>query len=264
MASYYFRNTGSKAWNVGTNWSLTDGGGATGSIPTTTDNAYFSDLSGDCDLNVLSFTLNLDFTKGNGYNKSFTVLSGADMRIQPGGSITLSSNMTLTSPLNSTGLININNCTLNFNGNTFNANLLIGVAANITLQSDLQLKSLKSQTNNATVTFSGSYNIIADEFINLSYGHTTNLSGNLTINNNFNVVQATAANKNTIKSTVNGTKRSLIVKNTAIIDLGFVNFTDIDATNGQTIFTYKGTVSNCTNVQPLTESLTNVSTGVIV
>ena len=48
MATYYFRNTGNTAWNTASNWSLTDGGGPTGVVPTATDDAYFTSNSGSC------------------------------------------------------------------------------------------------------------------------------------------------------------------------------------------------------------------------
>jgi len=41
MANYYFRNTGAD-WNTASNWSLTDGGGATGVVPTASDVAYIT------------------------------------------------------------------------------------------------------------------------------------------------------------------------------------------------------------------------------
>lgn len=46
MATYYFRNTGSTDWGTASNWSLTDGGGATGAIPLSTDDAFFTINSG--------------------------------------------------------------------------------------------------------------------------------------------------------------------------------------------------------------------------
>ena len=52
MAIYYFRNTGNTDWNTASNWSLNDGGTASGAIPTTTDDAYFTSNSGNCTVNT--------------------------------------------------------------------------------------------------------------------------------------------------------------------------------------------------------------------
>jgi hypothetical protein len=59
---------------------------------------------------------------------------------------------------------------------------------------------------------------------------------------------STAASPVTIKSSVGGTKRSVIFYNDASMDLDFVNFTDVDASNGLTIYTYLGVLSNTINI----------------
>lgn len=51
------------------NWSDTDGGGGGFSVPTSTDNVFFTASSGDCIVNVSSSCLNLDFT---GYTNTIT------------------------------------------------------------------------------------------------------------------------------------------------------------------------------------------------
>ena len=74
MAQYYFRNTGSTSWNTATNWSLTDGGGATWAVPTSSDDAFFSNSSWNCVVDVaIRDCKSLDFTKGTGYAGTFTV-----------------------------------------------------------------------------------------------------------------------------------------------------------------------------------------------
>ena len=93
MPSYYFRSTGSTAWNLASNWSLTDGGLATGAVPTNADDAFFSNNSGNCVLNAASLVCKtLDFTKGTGYSNIFTLTNGVTVS----GNITLSSAMTIT------------------------------------------------------------------------------------------------------------------------------------------------------------------------
>ena len=91
MASYYFRNTGNTDWGTATNWSLTDGGLATGLVPTASDDAFFSNNSGNCVTNAPSkVCLNLDFTQGTGFVGSFQNSNGLTI----GGNITLNGAMT--------------------------------------------------------------------------------------------------------------------------------------------------------------------------
>ncbi|MEI6184447.1 MAG: hypothetical protein WCP65_02895 [Bacteroidota bacterium] len=123
MASYYFRNTGSTAWNLASNWSLTDGGLATGLVPTSLDGAFFSNNSGNCVLNAASLVCKtLDFTKGTGYANIFTITNGVTVS----GNVTLSSSMTITG----TGTLGINaNATLTSNGKTWSGSLISRLGA---------------------------------------------------------------------------------------------------------------------------------------
>ena len=97
MAQYYFRNTGSVAYNLTSNWSLTDGGGATGAVPTTADDAFFSNNSGNCTINTGSLVCkSLDFTKGTGYTGTFTINNNFAVY----GNITFNASMTIAGTLN--------------------------------------------------------------------------------------------------------------------------------------------------------------------
>ena len=127
MASYYFRNTGSVAYNLASNWSLIDGGGATGVVPTSSDDAFFSNNSGNCVLNAASLVCKtLDFTKGTGYANTFTITNP----ITVSGSVTLSSTMTITG----TQYININaTATLTSNGKTWTGGFGLTNAVTVTL-----------------------------------------------------------------------------------------------------------------------------------
>lgn len=69
MATYYFRNVGIN-WGDATNWSLTDGGGATGAVPGISDTARFTVNSGNCTVNVASNCLTLDTT---GFTNTLTI-----------------------------------------------------------------------------------------------------------------------------------------------------------------------------------------------
>jgi len=251
---YYFRNTGTTTWATATNWSLTDGGGATGAIPTASDDAYFSNLSGNCQLNGTVTCKSLDFSRGTGYTGT---LSGT-VNVTVAGNITFSTSMTITATGN---LAPSTSCNLNFAGKTWpnTLNLPSGTTT-ITIVSDISAGTVQF---NGNTTFSGSYNIycancIANQVASLTYS----LSGGMYITNSFTAVNAFSGQNMTFKSTVPGTKRVIRVSNNATMDLGPVlNFTDIDASGGLPIYTFRGTISNCTNVFNLTSSLFPFSTG---
>jgi hypothetical protein len=105
MATYYFRNTGDVNWGTATNWSLTDGGGATGAVPTATDNAIFTNNSGNCTVNAsarVCLTLNFStytntITMTNQISVSGNVTLGAGMGIAGAGRLVLLATATLTS-----------------------------------------------------------------------------------------------------------------------------------------------------------------------
>lgn len=96
MATYYFRNVGTN-WGDATNWSLTDGGGATGAVPTSTDDAIFSNNSGNCTVNTSNRVCRtLNFNGGTGYTGTITFTFNITVSPSVSGSngITLSSGMT--------------------------------------------------------------------------------------------------------------------------------------------------------------------------
>lgn len=90
MATYYFRNAGVN-WGDAANWSLTDGGGATGAVPSSTDDAVFTNNSGNCTVNITNRVCQtLNFNGGTGYTNTITFT----FNISVSGAITLSSGMT--------------------------------------------------------------------------------------------------------------------------------------------------------------------------
>jgi hypothetical protein len=83
MAVYYFRNTGNVNWGTASNWSLTDGGGATGAVPTASDDALLTSNSGNCTVNTSARScLTLTTT---GYTGTLTL----DVNLQVFGNIVI-------------------------------------------------------------------------------------------------------------------------------------------------------------------------------
>lgn len=117
MATYYFRNTGDTNWGTASNWSLTDGGGATGAVPTAADDALFTANSGNCTVNASNRVCKtLNFT---GYTNTITMTFG----------ITVSGNVTLSATMGIAGTANLTvneTSTLTSNGKTWSAGLILG------------------------------------------------------------------------------------------------------------------------------------------
>lgn len=80
-----------------------------------------------------------------------------------------------------------------------------------------------------------------------------------TITTSFTTTTATAAVPWLIQSSTGGVQAILTVNQGVIIDLGFVNATDINSSGGLTVWSYRGTLTNATNwkvlpTQPITLS----------
>jgi len=243
-ATYWFRNTGNSNWLLASNWSLSDGGGADGAIPTAADTAMFSNLSGNCLVNSSATCLHLNFTGGTGYTGTFS-FSSSTLTIASGGSITMSPTMTVNT--SSTGVTALTNCSLNFNGNYWDGVFRIGTGT-ITLQSNINLQKIDTSAVAVTVTFSGNYDINVKNWVLGYLGQIWSISGRLYCNF-LQSLSSTAASKNTIKSSSAGVQRQIGIMS---CDCQFVDFTDIDASLGNIVRTYKGTISNCKNIVLLT------------
>lgn len=76
----------------------------------------------------------------------------------------------------------------------------------------------------------------------------------LTLNSEINILTSlvnstsTAASKALIQSNSAGTQRKLTLNPSATMDIGFTNFTDIDASSGRKIWVWKPTLSNTNNI----------------
>lgn len=169
MATYYFRNTGDVNWGTATNWSLIDGGGATGAVPTTADDALFTANSGNCTTNTsarVCRTLNC-----TGYTNTLTLTQVLTV----GGNITLSGTMTIAGAsdlrISASGTVTGNGCNI--------PNFRIGVTVSLTctLADVLSIDNLLIGGSNAT-TFT----------IN---GNSININGNLTLGTLANGISST-------------------------------------------------------------------------
>ena len=125
MATYYFRNTGDVNWGTATNWSLTDGGGATGAVPTAADDAVFTNNSGNCTVNATGrVCLTLNFAT---YTNTITMTN----QISVAGNVTLGAGMGIAGA--GRLVLTTNNLTLTSNGKTWPNELATGGSAIITI-----------------------------------------------------------------------------------------------------------------------------------
>jgi hypothetical protein len=134
MAIYYFRNVGTD-WNTASNWSATDGGGATGVVPLATDDAYFTSNSGSCTVSTATRVCKTLIFSGVGagnYANTFTL----NNTLTVSGSITLSSTMTFAG----TSTITINaTSTITTNTKIFTCNIIASGTITLTLGDDVYI-----------------------------------------------------------------------------------------------------------------------------
>jgi hypothetical protein len=156
MATYYFRNTGSTAWGTATNWSTTDGGAGDGAVPTVADNAYFSNNSGNCDVNASARTcLNIDFTKGTGFVGSFTFTQ--NLTIGTNGSAIFNGTAMTSS---GTGIFILTaGCSLKSNGHILGNELRMSANGTYTLVDNCETTGALNHTAGTTVTYAGAFTL---------------------------------------------------------------------------------------------------------
>jgi len=153
MAIYYFRNVGTD-WNTASNWSTTDGGGATGVVPLATDDAYFTSNSGSCTISTASRVCKTLIFSGVGvgnYANTFTL----NNTLTVSGSITLSSAMTFAG----TSTISINAAsTITTNTKVFTCNIIVLGTTTLTLGDDVYINgnlSFGTNTVGSITTING-------------------------------------------------------------------------------------------------------------
>ena len=104
------------------------------------------------------------------------------------------------------------------------------------------------------ITYSGAYNVTIGT-MSFTGGGAKNLT--LVANQTYTVTTAmtitggTSAARISVLSSSSGTKAILTLLQGATQDLSFVDGTDIDSSNGQTIWSYKGTLTRTTNWQTM-------------
>jgi hypothetical protein len=180
------------------------------------------------------FNGDLDFN-GN-VTISGTVYKGTGLITRTSGTVTTTGSTII---FNNSVIITVNGIT--WNNVSFGTTLIT-----LTLDRDLIING--TMTINNPHTFVGAYNMTIPTLTLGGWATILSLPGNLTITTALNATSATSVFHNTINSSNVGVKRRVTLNSNATHDLSFINFTDIDASLGKPIWTYKGVINNCNNV----------------
>jgi hypothetical protein len=155
MAARYFINGGSNnLWSTAGNWSATDGGAASGAIPTSSDDVFFTSNSPNCTQDSTGLGKTLTFT---GYTNTFTNTNG----------LTISGNLTLVSAMTFIGVggTTINAAaTLTSNTKSLTGLLIITGGITVTLADNWTVGSFTSSSgvnilNSNQITCNGSFTV---------------------------------------------------------------------------------------------------------
>ena len=183
---------------------------------------------------------------------SFTYISGTV--ITTGSTLRLVQTSTSTTITIDSGVILWDNILIDYTNYTG--------AGSITLNSLLLGTSMviSNVGTTSTTVFSGSFGFNVDSLTLTAAARTISLASNNTYTVNTSIVctAATSASPLSIIASTTPTKAKLTLTKGATMDLGFVNFTDIDASDGRTIWVWKPVLSNTNNIRSLT-SPNNVS-----
>jgi hypothetical protein len=172
MAIYYFRNVGTD-WNTAANWSTTDGGGATGAVPTAADDAYFTSNSGSCTVSTASRVCKTLIFSGVGagnYSNTFTL----NNTLTVSGNVTLSSTMTFagtsTLTVNTTSTLTSNGTTMTCGLTVSGASVTLTLGDNLTINGDFRI---------GAQTITGNTLYIGGGLIQTASGITSTLNSNI-------------------------------------------------------------------------------------
>lgn len=173
MAVYYFRNTGNTDWGTASNWSLTDGGGATGAVPTSADDAYFTSNSGNCTLsstNKVCKTLVFSGVGVGNYSGTFT-LSAVNVTVS--GAVTLSSTMNVSG---GGSLVVTTTSTLTSNGKSWTNLVTGGTSQTYTLADNWNITGTLTLNGTTSVTInSNTFNVSGNLVVSIATLGTTNI-----------------------------------------------------------------------------------------
>lgn len=197
VGPYYARSTGGN-WGDASTWSLTSGGGPTGSVPTASDDVIFDNLSGNVTINSASVAKSVTFNGGTGYSG---ILTHNGYSLTVSGSATFVSGMTYT-PLATSTLVFNSTATLTTGG---------------------KLMPNVSVTSGA-LTLGDNLSFMASQIITLTHSSTSAIN-----QNGKTIAGNSSTNRVLIKSNTVGTGRTITVAGGTYAN---ADFQDIIFANG--------------------------------
>ena len=208
MADRYWIGASGANWSTASNWSLTDGGGSVGAIPTSSDAVFFTSTTNtSCVLDTAVAKVCASLTIGSGYTGTLTF----NVNLSVSGSITFTGTGFSFSGAGYLRMIAAGTWTTN--GKTIGVAVEIGGTTTFTctLADALTISGATSPnlllSNTTSTIFSGAFDINAQFGVTISGTQTITLSGNLFNNGSTAMIIADA---NTINGFTLGT-RSLTV-----------------------------------------------------
>jgi len=250
-----------QTYTLADNWTVSNF--SVGATTSCTLNGNQLSTTGLYSINVASITGTTNiFLIGTG-NWQGAGSTSNNLTINTAGTITLNANVfyktgTLTytsgTVVSSGFILTINgNCTLNTSGITWSNISVVAPTTTITLNSTLRVNTFAYTGISGTNTLNGTAGFDVDIFTStgVSRLYVFKIGVTYRIRNTFTFTGGASASHTSISSSTPSTNTILTLDFGSTQDLGFVNATDVDSSAGQTIWSYKGTLSNTSNWQLL-------------
>jgi len=220
--------------------------------------------------NTLNINSGLSQTSSGIYLGTTAIVFGGTGTWSNSGGGAIRNNTTI----NTAGTLTISGGSINYNTGifTYTAGTVITTGSTLNIAASTTFNTTGMSWNNITITagtqtlnslfsvngtmtlsistiFAGTAGFSVDTLIASGTGLTHQLVSTVTytINTSFTCTTATSASRVTFRSTTPGVQAILTVQPGAIIDLGFVNATDINSSLGRTVYSYRGAFSNTLN-----------------
>lgn len=150
--------------------------------------------------------------------------------------------------------INSSNCTVDITATVMNVTFT-GYNKTMTLNAAFTVQNLL-QVTSGDITWAGNFGFVTKDFISLgNTGGTTTLKAGLTYTIRERYIRTSERGilHGKVVSSVPGSKA--ILKVSGDINIGYVNFTDIDASQGRTLYPFNGVVTRCINIISMTDMI---------
>jgi hypothetical protein len=253
--------SGSNTKTLSGNWTI--GGALVCATATTTINKTASEVLSCAGLTIngtTAGTINITLTGGTWSGTSGNTISGT---------VTIAGDVTVSGSINySTGTLTYSSgsvtttsstitigaaTTLNTNGITWNT-VAFTAAVTYTINSLLSAATITMNSNNMTFAGTAGFTTATLTISAISNIPITFKNGvTYTVTSAFNFITSNPAGHSSIVSDDATLKAIFTLSNGATCNVGYVNFTRIDASAGRTIWSFNGTITSCLNINSFTD-----------